>query len=237
MPARGATICAPSSPAITGSPTGAGTMISPRADGGDGRMREAGAILRTFGHYVRDGLIPTCFRRARERACITRRTPRSGSSTLHRYVKSGDRARVAVATLVGIASVSVAGTRFGIGVDPADGLLRQGAGLSAHVDGREGRRLGRRTRRVCRRIIMRSGHNALRLLAHWLADTGREATQPVGRRGDDCLFARSTIGSGILRPRAVRCRGRRIRRRRRAGESGLCHLPPIIRSRKDRWRR
>ena len=36
------------------------------------------------------------------------------------------------------------GTRFGIGVDPADGLLTQGSrGLSAHLDGCEGRRLGR----------------------------------------------------------------------------------------------
>ena len=35
------------------------------------------------------------------------------------------------------------GTRFGIGVDPADGLLRQGAeGLSAYLDGCQGRRLG-----------------------------------------------------------------------------------------------
>ena len=47
-----------------------------------GRQREAGYILRTFGHYVRDGLIPEHVpgRRA-TRGCITRQTRRSGSST------------------------------------------------------------------------------------------------------------------------------------------------------------
>ena len=43
-----------------------------------------------------------------------------------------------------IVAAPSAGHAFGIGVDPADGLLRAGRrGLPAHLDGRQGRRLGR----------------------------------------------------------------------------------------------
>ena len=46
-----------------------------------GRRREARAILRTFTHSVRDGLLPNPSRRAGARACTTPPTPRCGSST------------------------------------------------------------------------------------------------------------------------------------------------------------
>ena len=47
-----------------------------------GRHAEAGYILRTFAHHVRDGLIPNYFPRRRERrASTTRPTRRCGSST------------------------------------------------------------------------------------------------------------------------------------------------------------
>ena len=111
--------------------------------------REAGYILRTFAHYVRDGLIPNMFpgRRA-ARGCITPPTRRCGSSTrCDRYLAVDRRRRHAAhrccRRCATSSSTIVRGTRFGIGVDPADGLLRQGAGgLSAHLDGREGGRLG-----------------------------------------------------------------------------------------------
>ena len=40
-------------------------MIVSKADARDGRCLE-GYIYATFAHYVRDGLIPTCFRRKTE---------------------------------------------------------------------------------------------------------------------------------------------------------------------------
>ena len=46
-----------------------------------GRYIEAGYILRTFAHYVRDGLIPNMFPEGRTRACTTPPTRRCGSST------------------------------------------------------------------------------------------------------------------------------------------------------------
>ena len=46
-----------------------------------GRQREAAFILRTFAHYVRDGLIPNMFPDGRTRDSITRPTRRCGSST------------------------------------------------------------------------------------------------------------------------------------------------------------
>ena len=87
--------------------------------------------------------------RGREaRASTTPPTPRSGSSTPSTATSqaTGDRATLAAAAAEAASTSSTItcdGTRFGIGVDPADGLLRQGAGgLSAHLDGRQGRRLG-----------------------------------------------------------------------------------------------
>ena len=52
--------------------------------------------------------------------------------------------RLLLPKLLDIVEHHLPGTRFGIGVDPADGLLHPGrGGLSAHLDGREGGRLGR----------------------------------------------------------------------------------------------
>ena len=52
-----------------------------RAHARDRRYREAAYILATFGHYVRDGLIPNMFPTAPARGSITRPTRRCGSST------------------------------------------------------------------------------------------------------------------------------------------------------------
>jgi glycogen debranching enzyme len=96
-----------------------------------GRAAEAGYILRTFAHYIRDGLIPNMF-------------PEGGSDGLYhtadaslwffhavdRYLEwTHDRESLlaVLPRLVEIAERHIAGTRFGIGVDPGDGLLRQGA--------------------------------------------------------------------------------------------------------------
>jgi predicted glycogen debranching enzyme len=96
-----------------------------------GRHREAAYILRTFAHYVRDGLIPNMFPDgAREGLYHTADASLWFFHAAHRYAAvTGDTGtlRVLLPSLVEIARHHLAGTRFGIGVDPADGLLKQGA--------------------------------------------------------------------------------------------------------------
>src|SRR5207237_3169059 len=96
-----------------------------------GRLDEAGNILRTFGHHVKDGLIPNMFPEG-ERSGLYH----TADATLwffhatDRYLRaSGDRATLhqLLPTFVDIVERHIAGTRFGIGVDPADGRLRPGA--------------------------------------------------------------------------------------------------------------
>jgi predicted glycogen debranching enzyme len=142
-----------------------------------GRRREAGYILRTFGHYVRDGLIPNLFPEGTNEGLY-----HTADATLwffhaiHRYVqRTGDRStlRQLLPTLKSIVEHHVAGTHFGIGVDPADGLLRQGqegyqlTWMDAKVD--DWVVTPRRGKAV---EINALWHNALRLLADWLREEG-----------------------------------------------------------------
>jgi predicted glycogen debranching enzyme len=96
-----------------------------------GRHVEAGYILRTFAHYVRDGLIPNVFPEGtREGLYHTADATLWYFHAIDRYLRAtGDREtlRLLLPTLVEIVERHVQGTRFGIAVDPADGLLRQGA--------------------------------------------------------------------------------------------------------------
>jgi predicted glycogen debranching enzyme len=96
-----------------------------------GRYREAGYILRTFGHYVRDGLIPNMFPDgARDGLYHTADATLWFFHAVDRYLRATsdmETARVLYPTFVEIVERHLEGTRFGIGVDPADGLLRQGA--------------------------------------------------------------------------------------------------------------
>ncbi|RKH27845.1 glycogen debranching protein [Corallococcus praedator] len=110
---------------------GRDTMIS--LDGltlATGRYREAAAILRTFEHYVRDGLIPNYFPDGENEGVY-----HTADATLwffhavDRYLEeTGDETllRDLYPTLSDIVAHHQKGTRFNIGVDPADGLLRQG---------------------------------------------------------------------------------------------------------------
>jgi predicted glycogen debranching enzyme len=145
-----------------------------------GRQREAGSILRTFAHYVRDGLIPNMFPEGENDGLY-----HTADATLwyfhavERYVQwTGDRAtlRLLLPTLRDIVEHHIRGTRFGIGVDPRDGLLRQGAEgyqltwMDAKVDGwvvtpRRGKAVE----------INALFYNAVQLLAGWLAAEGDEA--------------------------------------------------------------
>jgi predicted glycogen debranching enzyme len=95
-----------------------------------GRHVEAGYILRTFAHYIRDGLIPNMFPEGEQEGLY-----HTSDATLwyfhaiERYLAAaGDRDTLThlLPKLLDIIEHHIRGTRFGIGVDPTDGLLRQG---------------------------------------------------------------------------------------------------------------
>jgi predicted glycogen debranching enzyme len=96
-----------------------------------GRHAEAGYILRTFAQHVRDGLIPNLFpEKDQEGLYHTADATLWFFHALGRYLgATNDRAtlRQLLPKLRDVVDHHVRGTRFGIGVDPADGLLRQGA--------------------------------------------------------------------------------------------------------------
>ncbi|MBS1811852.1 MAG: glycogen debranching enzyme family protein [Acidobacteria bacterium] len=142
-----------------------------------GRYAEAGWILRTFAHYVREGLIPNMFPEGeREGLYHTADATLWFFQALHRYLlMTNDREtlREVLATLQSIISFHLKGTRFGIGVDPRDGLLRQGeqgyqlTWMDAKVDNwvvtpRRGKAVE----------INALWYNALRLLEGWLNEEG-----------------------------------------------------------------
>ncbi|MEJ7932238.1 amylo-alpha-1,6-glucosidase [Ramlibacter sp. AN1015] len=142
-----------------------------------GRHAEAGWILRTFLQHVRDGLIPNLFPEGENEGLY-----HTADATLwlfhaiDRYqAATGDQAllRDALPTLRSIIEHHLRGTRFGIGVDPDDGLLRQGeAGyqltwMDAKVDGWVV--TPRRGKAVELNALF---HNALRLMQGWLLEQG-----------------------------------------------------------------
>jgi predicted glycogen debranching enzyme len=110
-----------------------------------GRDREAGEILRTFAQYTRDGLIPNMFPNGSSGGLY--HTADASLWFFHavdRHVAlSGDEGtlRHVLPALRDIITAHLAGTRFGIRVDPADGLLTQGeegvqlTWMDAKVDG------------------------------------------------------------------------------------------------------
>jgi predicted glycogen debranching enzyme len=142
------------------------------------RYREAAYILRTFGHYVRDGLIPNMFPDgAREGLYHTADATLWFFHAVDRYVRAtGDMEtlRVLLPTFVDIVRHHLHGTRFGIGVDERDGLLRQGqqgyqlTWMDAKVD--DWVVTPRRGKAV---EINALWYNALCLLQDWRRDLGR----------------------------------------------------------------
>ncbi|RPJ55515.1 MAG: glycogen debranching protein [Acidobacteria bacterium] len=96
-----------------------------------GRATEAGYILRTSAQYIKDGLIPNLFPEGeREGLYHTADATLWYFHALHRYLQySGDRntLNILLPKLIDIFRHHVQGTRFGIQVDPGDGLLSQGA--------------------------------------------------------------------------------------------------------------
>lgn len=96
-----------------------------------GRHAEAGWILRTFLHYIQDGLIPNMFPEGEsEGRYNTADATLWLFHALDRYLAAtGDSKtlELALPKLLDVIERHRQGTRFGIGVDPQDGLLRQGA--------------------------------------------------------------------------------------------------------------
>jgi predicted glycogen debranching enzyme len=150
-----------------------------------GRHVEAGYILRTFAHYIRDGLIPNLFPEGETEGLY-----HTADATLwffhaiDRYLEAtDDRAtlRLLLPKLLDIIEHHLRGTRFGIGVDPDDGLLRQGT---------EGYQLTWMDAKVGDWVVTpRRGkaveinalwYNGLCLLADWVkAERGEEAARPL----------------------------------------------------------
>jgi len=95
-----------------------------------GRHPEAGYIARTFAHYVRDGLIPNMFPEGEKEGLYhTADATLWFFHALSRYLDvTQDRTtlRSLLPVLKDIFERHREGTRFHIGVDPRDGLLRQG---------------------------------------------------------------------------------------------------------------
>ncbi|HEX6322558.1 MAG TPA: amylo-alpha-1,6-glucosidase [Vicinamibacterales bacterium] len=142
-----------------------------------GRHDEAAEILRTFAAAERDGLIPNYFPEGDSEGVY-----HTADATLwffhavSRYLAhTGNRALLdeLMPTLRRIVDAHLRGTRFGIGVDPADGLLTQGEDgyqltwMDAKVDGwvvtpRRGKAVE----------INALWYNALRNMERWLDDAG-----------------------------------------------------------------
>jgi predicted glycogen debranching enzyme len=139
------------------------------------RYTEAGWILRTFAHYIRHGLIPNLFPEGKNEGLYhTADASLWFFHALDRYLEyTQDRAtlRLILPKLRDIVDHHVRGTLFGIGVDPRDGLLRQGAPgyaltwMDAKVD--DWVVTPRRGKAV---EINALWYNALRLLETWLAE-------------------------------------------------------------------
>src|SRR5262245_12198005 len=149
-----------------------------------GRHLEAGYILRTFAQYVHDGLIPNLFPEGEKEALYhTADATLWFFHALDRYVElTGDAATLEhlLPVLLGIIERHLAGTRFGIGVDAKDGLLRQGAAgyQLTWMDAKVGDWVvsPRRGKAV---EINALWYNALRLLEGWLIASGDGAAGRV----------------------------------------------------------
>ena len=157
-----------------------------------GRHLEAGYILRTFARHVRDGLIPNLFPEGdREGLYHTADATLWFFHALQRYLQAtGDleTLRLLLPTLLDIVSHHLGGTRFGIGVDPEDGLLRQGAEgyqltwMDAKVD--DWVVTPRRGKAVELNALW---YNALKLLAGWAQEHGNpESARNLAHHAERC---------------------------------------------------
>ncbi len=143
-----------------------------------GRQVEASYILRTFTHYIRDGLIPNMFPEGKKEGLYhTADATLWFFHALSRYIEhTNDRhlLKQLLPHLLDIVGHHLRGTRFNIHVDHKDGLLAQG---------QEGYQLTWMDAKVGDWVVTpRRGkaveinalwYNALRLLEGWLRQIGR----------------------------------------------------------------
>lgn len=144
-----------------------------------GRSVDASYILRTFAHYIRDGLIPNMFPEGKKNGLYhTADATLWFFHALHRYIElTNDRHLLVqlLPRLVDIVGHHLRGTRFNIRVDNNDGLLVQGAPgyqltwMDAKVD--DWVVTPRRGKAV---EINALWYNALRLLENWLRGAQRD---------------------------------------------------------------
>ncbi|HSF39369.1 MAG TPA: amylo-alpha-1,6-glucosidase, partial [Thermoanaerobaculia bacterium] len=163
-----------------------------------GRELEAGYILRTFARHMKDGLIPNLFPEGdREGLYHTADATLWFFHALDRYLQAtGDRQTLdlLLPTLMDIVDHHLRGTRFGIGVDPEDGLLRQGAEgyqltwMDAKVD--DWVVTPRRGKPV---EINALWYNALRLLERWIAEERGERDDVARGLGEQADRARESF--------------------------------------------
>ncbi|MDB5811100.1 MAG: glycogen debranching protein [Betaproteobacteria bacterium] len=170
-----------------------------------GRLKEAGAILRTFASHTRDGLIPNLFPEGENSGLY-----HTADATLwffhaiHRYLAAtNDRAmlQALLPILKEIIDHHLEGTKFGIRVDPVDGLLAQGepgyqlTWMDAKVDNwvvtpRRGKAVE----------INALFYNALMLFVSWVRGTDAEAAAIYekhaerARRSFNALFWNEGLG-------------------------------------------
>jgi predicted glycogen debranching enzyme len=144
-----------------------------------GRWVEASYILRTFAHYIRDGLIPNMFPEGKTDGLYhTADATLWFFHALSRYVEHTNDHHLLnhlIPKLIDIVGHHLRGTKFNIHVDPKDGLL---------VQGQEGYQLTWMDAKVGDWVVTpRRGkaveinalwYNALRLLEGWLRKAGRD---------------------------------------------------------------
>ncbi|HVA93012.1 MAG TPA: amylo-alpha-1,6-glucosidase, partial [Chloroflexota bacterium] len=155
-----------------------------------GRVSDAAALLRLLAGYLRDGLIPSRFP---EEGAAAEYDAVDGSLLYFRAVAQAlaagaDRTLAAelYPTLREIIQRYQTGTRYGIGMDPGDGLLRAGE----HVEGRPPTHLTWMNAHVHERVnTPRIGKpvevnalwiEALTLMAKWAAEGPEDATSYRG---------------------------------------------------------
>lgn len=147
-----------------------------------GRWHEAEFILRSFSSYVRNGLIPNMFPEGKTSGLY--HTADATMWFFHAvdrylaYTSDYETLEHLLPTMLDIVQWHIRGTDFGIGMDPADGLLRQGevgyqlTWMDAKVDGwvvtpRRGKAVE----------INALWYNALRLTVEWLDALGRDGAE------------------------------------------------------------
>lgn len=168
-----------------------------------GRYDEAKAILRTFAHYITDGLIPNLFPEgARQALYHTADATLWYFHALDRYVRATDDRDTLMTlfpVLKGVIAAHTKGTRFGIGVDAKDGLLHAGAPgyqltwMDAKVD--DWVVTPRRGKPV---EIQALWYNALRLMAQWAKRLGEpsEEWMDMAEQAEASFHDRYWYGSG-----------------------------------------